>query len=207
MRSDELREILVARRDDDVDAVRRGLQRERADHVVGLDAVDAQTAESRARRRAAASARPARRGRPASARDAPCTRRRDRRGMSARRVDDERDVVGLRLELEPQHVEDAEQRAGRLAEAIGQWRQRVERAVEIAGAVDQNESRARHAEKPARRAGRGAWGSRLRFAIVARLPRRQKITPGIRADAAFLHAHFTGILLFLRITSGERSVP
>jgi len=39
---DELRQILVAGRDHDVDALCSGLSRQRADHIVGLDAVDHQ---------------------------------------------------------------------------------------------------------------------------------------------------------------------
>ena len=41
VRVDELRQILVAGRNDHVDSLRRGLARQGADHVVGLDAVDA----------------------------------------------------------------------------------------------------------------------------------------------------------------------
>ncbi len=129
MRSDELREILVARRDDDVDAVRRGLQSERADHVVGLDAVDAQL-----RKAERVDELPHRR----DLRDEFVRHRCAMRlvlGVEiiaecpARRVNDERDVVGLRLERRAQHIDHAEQGAGRLAAAVGQRRQRVKRTI------------------------------------------------------------------------------
>src|SRR5690606_22350602 len=58
----------------------------------------------------------------------------------ARRVDDEGDVLGLLLQVRAQHVGHAEQRAGGLAGGVGQRRQRVEGAVEVGGAVDQDQS-------------------------------------------------------------------
>ncbi len=53
-------------------------------------------------------------------------------------VDHEGHVVGLFLQRGPQHVDHAEQRAGGFAGGIGQRRQRVERAVQVTGPVDQD---------------------------------------------------------------------
>src|SRR5690606_12331878 len=56
------------------------------------------------------------------------------------RVEDEGDVFGLFLQVRAQHVGHAEQRPGRLAGGVAQRRQRVEGAVEVGGAVDQDQS-------------------------------------------------------------------
>jgi hypothetical protein len=61
-----------------------------------------------------------------------------------RGIADEGDVIGLRFQRQAHHVEHAEQCAGRFAGAIGEWRQRVERAVQIAGTVNEGKSRTRH---------------------------------------------------------------
>jgi hypothetical protein len=75
MRTDQLRQILVAGRHHHLDALRRRcLRGQRADHVVGLDAVDASAAASRARRWRHAAARSGAPCRRASAGGWPCTR-------------------------------------------------------------------------------------------------------------------------------------
>ena len=57
----------------------------------------------------------------------------------ARRVHHEGDVVGLLLQRRAQHVDHAEQRTGGLAGVVGERRERMERAVEVAGTVDQDQ--------------------------------------------------------------------
>ncbi len=130
-RRDELREILVAGRDRDVDAGLRRLHRQRADHVVGFDAFDAQDRKTER----------------LDDREHRLDLRGERIGhrlavglvlgveivaeRAARRVLHERGVVGFRVQRRAQHVDDAEQRAGRLAGRVCQRRQRMERAVEI----------------------------------------------------------------------------
>ena len=79
---DELREVLVAGRDHGVAARARRGARERADHVVGLDALDAEQRYAHRLDRLEQRLAPARAARPASAGGAPCTRRRGRCGTS-----------------------------------------------------------------------------------------------------------------------------
>ena len=57
----------------------------------------------------------------------------------AGRIQHERDVLGIFLQAAFQHVDDAEQRTGRRAIAGGQRRQRMEGAVQIGRAVDEDE--------------------------------------------------------------------
>ena len=57
----------------------------------------------------------------------------------AGRVDHEGDVLGPLLQRGAQHVDHAEQRAGRLAQRVGQRRQRVEGAIQVGGSIDQHE--------------------------------------------------------------------
>ncbi len=76
----ELRHVLVAGRDDDLEALARRALGERADHVVGLDARRCAAAAGRARESPRSAARSARAGRRASAAGAPCIPRTARRG-------------------------------------------------------------------------------------------------------------------------------
>ena len=57
-----------------------------------------------------------------------------------RRVQDEGDVVGVLLQRRPQHVDDAEQRAGRTAIRGGQRRQGVEGTEQVGRSVDQDQA-------------------------------------------------------------------
>ena len=74
---DQLRHVLVAGGDQHRHAVARWPARQRADHIVGLDAVARTAAASPSRGRCRAAARSARATRPASAGGGPCTRRID----------------------------------------------------------------------------------------------------------------------------------
>jgi hypothetical protein len=56
------------------------------------------------------------------------------------RVDHKGDVLGSLLERGAQHVDHPEQRTGGLAGSIGQRRQGMEGAVQVAGTIDQHES-------------------------------------------------------------------
>ena len=128
----QLREVLVRRRHDAVDALRRRLRRQRPDHVVGLDSVDHQQ-------------RPAVRGDELLQRrqlsDEVVGHRRPVRLVlripvvaegPAWRVDDDGEVIRLAvLHHSAQHRHDPAQRARGLAARRAQVGQRMERAVEI----------------------------------------------------------------------------
>ncbi len=139
---DQLREILVAGRHRHVDACGDGALGQRADHVVGLDAVDAQDRKTE---------RGDDRHHRLDLRDQVFRRGLPRRLVGGiqrvaegrpRRVLHEGGVGGLLLQDRAQHVDHAEQRAGRFAGRVRQRRQRVERAIQIRGAVDEDEARA-----------------------------------------------------------------
>ncbi len=68
---------------------------------------------------------------------------------SAGRVEHHRDPLGRFLfDHFVQHIEHAQHRAGRFAARVGEGRQRVERAIQIARAVDQNKFARRHVRAP-----------------------------------------------------------
>ena len=135
---DKLGEVLVAGGYDSLPASRRCPRGERADHVIGLHAIDHEQ-------------RPAQR--------AHCGMDRlDLRGEVLRHRGPVRLVLGVEVVAEglalgvehhrpvragvltsqtPQHVDDAMQRSGRLASASAQVGQRVVGAVEVGGAVDE----------------------------------------------------------------------
>jgi hypothetical protein len=139
----QLCEILVARGDQHGHARRAGLARERADHVVGLDAGNAQHRDAQrldqldhrldllphlVRHRWAVGLvlriqRVAERG--------------------ARGVEHERGVARLLLQRGAQHADDAVQRAGGKPVGRGERRQRVERAVQVRRPIDQDQARHR----------------------------------------------------------------
>ncbi|MNI57354.1 hypothetical protein D3C73_1124090 [compost metagenome] len=137
-RPDQLREILVAGRDGDLQVLCHALQGQGADHIVGLHAVDAQDADAQRFNDAAHRL------------DLAAQFIGHRRAVGlvlvvqvvteglAGGIDDERDVGRAFLQRRAQHVDHAEQRAGGLTLCIGQGRQRVERAVQVTGPVDQD---------------------------------------------------------------------
>ena len=137
---DQLREVLVASRDDGLPATRGRLHGERADHIIGLDALDHEQ-------------RPAQRAhRSVDRLDLRGEVLRHRRPMCLV-LGEEVVAKGLALGVEhhrpvgtgvftcqpPQHVDDAMQCAGRLAGTRTQVRQRVVGAVEVGRAVDEEE--------------------------------------------------------------------
>ena len=138
----QLRQILVRRRHHAIDALRRGLRRERRDDVVGLDAVDHQQ-------------RPAVGAHQLVQRlDLPDEVFGHRRPVRlvfgvpvvakrlARRVEHDGEVVGLLVfGYPPQHRHDTAQRARGFASRRPQVRQRVKRAIEVRRSIDQNEPR------------------------------------------------------------------
>ena len=137
---DELREILVARRHEYALFFLRSLTAQRADHVIGLDALDLQQRQTH---------RP--NGLEYRLDLAPevVGHRRPRRLVLAvnvvakrlaRRVEHDRDMrVGLFAYELVDHRQHAVQRAGRLARRIRKVRQRVVRPVKVGRAVDQYE--------------------------------------------------------------------
>jgi len=140
VRTDELRHVLVAGRDQHALAGVGGAARQRADHIVGLDARYAQQRQAE---------RLHRRQQRFDLRAQVVGHRRSVRLIffeelvaeaAARRVEHHREarVRELALELQ-QHVEHAEHGAGRLAVRTGERRQRVERTVEVGRAVDEDE--------------------------------------------------------------------
>jgi hypothetical protein len=156
----QLGEVLVAGGDGHVDP---GLGRpdgQGADHVVGLHPLHAQDVDAQ------------RMHDPAHRLDLRAQLLRHRRAVGlvlgiqlvaegpAGRVHHEGHVVRLLLEGGPQHVDHAEQRAGGFAGGVGQRGQRVERAVQVAGTVDEDEAfhRGILAAAPAAGAGAGALG-------------------------------------------------
>ncbi|MNV49178.1 hypothetical protein D3C71_1411220 [compost metagenome] len=56
----------------------------------------------------------------------------------AGRIDHEGDVLGALLQGGAQHVDHAEQRAGGFTVCVGQRRKRVERAIQVTGPVNQD---------------------------------------------------------------------
>ncbi len=150
--ADELCHVLVDRRDDHAAPRSRCPARERPDHVVRLDALDPNERQ------------PERTHDGVERFDLRAQVVRHRRSMrlvlleqviaecASRRVEHHRDMVGPLLphELE-QHVHHAVDGAGRLSARVGERRQRVECAVQVRGAVDQDESgghRERRASAP-----------------------------------------------------------
>jgi len=137
-RAHQLREVLVAGGNGHLQVLRHALQGQRADHIVGFHAGDAQDADAQRFDDAAHRL------------DLAAQVIGHRRAVGlvlvvqvvaeglARRVDDEGDVGRSLLQRRAQHVDHAEQRAGGLALCIGQGRQRVERAVQVTGPVDQD---------------------------------------------------------------------
>ena len=140
MRVHQLRHVLVAGRDQRVDALFGRLLRQGPDHVIGLDAVDDQQRQAH------------------GADDV--ERRFDlhtqlfghRRAVGlvfriqrvaeglARGIEHHRDVRGLIVgDQLAQHVDHTDGGAGRLALRVGQWRQRVEGPKQVGRAVDQDE--------------------------------------------------------------------
>ncbi len=191
---DELREILVARRDDRRRAGRRCGPGQCADDVVGLDAFDAQQRNAHRFDR--------------------FEQRRHLRAQLvghrwpvglvlgvqlvaeglARRVEDDGHARRLQLvEQLVEHVDDAEHGAGWLPAGRRQRRQRVKGAVQIRRAVDENERTSAH-PRPRRRSARarppapacrGArWGERHpagRAALAGRNRRPQRsVTRGLQ---------------------------
>lgn len=137
-RAHQLGEVLVAGGDGHLQVLRQALQRKRADHIVGFHAGDAQDADAQRFDDAAHRL------------DLAAQLIGHRRAVGlvlvvqviteglAGRIDHERDVGRALLQRRTQHVDHAEQRAGGLTLCIGQGRQRVERAVQVTGPVDQD---------------------------------------------------------------------
>ena len=139
-RPHQLGEILVTGGDGDLHALRRALQRQRADHVVGLHPLHAQQRESQrlhdADHRFDLRAQVLGHGRPVRlVVGIECVAE----GRAAG-VQHEGHVVRLFLQRGAQHVDHAEQGTGRLALRVGERGQRMECAEQVAGAVDQYES-------------------------------------------------------------------
>src|SRR5690606_22421541 len=136
----QLCEVLVACGDGDVAALARRLQRQGADDVVGLDPGDAQHREAERLHDVAHRL------------DLRAQVVGHRRAVGlvlgiqvvaeglAGGVEHEGGAVRLLLERGAQHVDHPEQRAGGLAGGVGQRRQRVEGAVQVGRAVDQDEA-------------------------------------------------------------------
>ena len=137
---DELRHVLVARRDHDLEPIGRRAFGERADDVVGFDALDSEQRQAESWNRLD------------QRRDLGAQVVRHRRPMRLvfleelvtesppRRVEHDRDELRvLVLEELVQHVEHAKHGSGRHARLGREWRQGVERAVEVGRAVYQPE--------------------------------------------------------------------
>jgi hypothetical protein len=172
---DQLRHVLVAGGDQHRAARGGGAPRQRADHVVGLDAGQAQQRQperlDRLEQRLHLRAQVVGHRRPVRL---VLGEQLVAEGL-ARRVEHDRDarrVVVLQELL--QHVDHAVDRAGRLAARVGERRQRVERAVEIGGAVDEHEVRAGSAAVPAFAFMSGRWPVRARGAAGQRRNRRRR---------------------------------
>ncbi len=137
-RAHQLGEILVAGGNGHLQVLRQALQRQRADHIVGLHAGNAQDADAQRLDDAAHRF------------DLAAQLIGHRRAVGlvllvqvvaeglAGRIDHERHVGRALLQRRTQHVDHAEQRAGGFTLCIGQGRQRVERAVQVTGPVDQD---------------------------------------------------------------------
>jgi len=137
-RADQLGEVLVAGGDGDGHPVAVALQRQRADHIVGFHARNAQDGQAQ--------------------RLDDLAHRLDLRAQVvghrrpiglvvgvqvvteglARRVDHEGHVLGALLQGGAQHVDHTEQRAGGFTGSVGQRRKRVERAIQVTGPVNQD---------------------------------------------------------------------
>ena len=156
---DELSEILVTGRDDRRGAGGRRLSRERADDVVGLDALDAQQRDSHGldglEQRRDLCAQLVGHRRPVGL----VLGVQVRAERLAGRVEDDGHVRRLLLvEQLVEHVDDAEHGVGRLTGLGRQHRDRVEGAIQVRRAVDKDErasahARARRRSSPARSAG------------------------------------------------------
>jgi hypothetical protein len=139
-RAHQLGEVLVAGGNGHLQVLRQALKGQRADHIVGFHAGDAQDADAQRFDDAAHRLDLA----------AQLIGHRRAVGLAlvvqvvteglAGRVDHERDVGRALLQRRTQHVDHAEQRAGGFTLCIGQGRQRVERAVQVTGPVDQDSS-------------------------------------------------------------------
>ena len=136
----QLGEVLVAGGHRDLDALFLRRQRQRADHVVGLHALLAQDGKAQCpddlQHGLDLAAQLVRHRRPGGL----VLRIHVLAERRSRGIQHERQVVRLLLQRGTQHVDHAEQRAGGLALGIGQRRQRVERAIQIARSVDQDQS-------------------------------------------------------------------
>ena len=146
--SHELRHILVAGRDQHRETRLGAAQRERADHVIGLDARDAQQRQPHRRHRV-------------EQRLHLCAQVvRHRRAVrlvlleqfvaegAPRRGEHHGDTLGRLLFDElVEHVEHAEHRTGGVSLGIGQRRQRVKGAIQIRRAVDEDEFARAHGRR------------------------------------------------------------
>ena len=144
VRTDQLRQILVAGGYHDVDAVRGRLQGQRADHIVRFHAVDAQDRKTECgnEREHGLDLRAQIIGH-RWAMGFVFSKQLVAEGRSAG-VGDKRDEVRFRFQRQTHHVDHTKQGAGRLTGAIGERRQRVESAVQIAGTVNQGKFGSSH---------------------------------------------------------------
>ncbi|KAG1317119.1 hypothetical protein G6F62_013078 [Rhizopus arrhizus] len=137
-RTHQLGEVLVAGGDGHLQVLRQALQGQRADHIVGFHAGDAQDADAQrlddAAHRLDLAAQLVGHRRPVGL---VLVVQVIAEGLAGR-IDHERDVGRAFLQRRAQHVDHAEQRAGGFTLCIGQGRQRVERAVQVTGPVDQD---------------------------------------------------------------------
>ncbi len=135
----QLGHVLVARRDHDAQPFARGALGERADHVVGLDALDSQQRQAerldRLDQRAGLCLEVVRHRRPVRL----VLGEQIVAEGAARRVENDRDERRLEFLLQlGQHVEHAEHRPGRLTPGVRERRQCVEGPVQVRRAVHQD---------------------------------------------------------------------